>query len=274
LTIEYLSHSALEDWKQCPEKFRLIRDKKYPKRPGWALVGGSAVHLCSERYDLHELGVPVDLLTFEEAFAQILEETKQATILPESEWYVAGRKSTKYPNKEDKKWWLENGPAMYERWKAWRKVAPLDVWITPEGEPAIELGFELSIGGVPVKGYIDRIMEDRATHELLMLDIKSGSRTPRSDQVGEYAFFFHHVLPLEKPIRWGSYWMARDGSLTPPVDLSRFYDGRVEYELQRVWKAAQAGAYGPAQPSNLCGSCAVKDACYSYSEGDKVDKPY
>lgn len=49
----HASYSALRSWLACQEKWWLTKmDPNIPpSRPGFALVGGSAVHLVSERWE-------------------------------------------------------------------------------------------------------------------------------------------------------------------------------------------------------------------------------
>ena len=47
-----LSYSSLRTWLSCQEKWRQLRTLKRKRTPGWALVGGSAVHLITERWEM------------------------------------------------------------------------------------------------------------------------------------------------------------------------------------------------------------------------------
>lgn len=47
----HISYSALSDWLQCGELYRLKRTLSLPERPAWWNVGGHAVHSATEAYD-------------------------------------------------------------------------------------------------------------------------------------------------------------------------------------------------------------------------------
>lgn len=130
---------------------------------------------------------------------------------------AGGRATKEYPNKEDGAWWLHHGPLMVDRWVDWRNNSGWQIWTTPDGTPAIELGMTVDMAGVPVKMSIDRVMVTPAG-EMIILDLKTGSRTPQSDlQLAFYAA----GLDLAYGIRpsYGTYWMARTGITSSFVDL-------------------------------------------------------
>jgi putative RecB family exonuclease len=131
---------------------------------------------------------------------------------------AGGRATKEYPNKEDASWWLKHGPAMVDRWIDWRSNSGWHIWTTPDGQPAIELSLMPEMAGVPVKMGIDRVMVT-PDGELVVLDIKSGARTPQSDlQLAFYAA----GLELAYGIRpsYGTYWMARTGITSSFIDLN------------------------------------------------------
>lgn len=275
MPIDHLSHSAVSSLATCGEAFRLKKIARRPETPSWSQVGGNAVHSVTEALDLRDFGIPTDLpFDFETSFeVEIQRRLGQDDCPPTLEWHAAGRVSKANPNKEGFAWWSENGPLMVARYQTWRRNSPTDVWLTDEGNPAIELEFLAIVNDVPVKGFIDRIEQDRRSGELMVVDIKTGSRVPTSTkQLGLYALAVHQVLG--RRVSWGAYWMARDGGLTPPENLVRWFDGRLEYEYAQSWADVQAGRFGPASPSPLCGSCGVRKFCYAQGNPEDVDYPY
>jgi putative RecB family exonuclease len=79
---------------------------------------------------------------------------------------------------------------MVDNWIKWRAQSGWRVWTTPDGQPAIELSQEFKTpSGRDIKGYIDRIMIEAETKELVIVDLKSGARSPESDlQLGFYRY--------------------------------------------------------------------------------------
>src|SRR5438874_2553091 len=54
---EHMSHSQATSFLSCGEQYRLEKVVRVPQVPGWALVGGSALHLATEYYDFAEAGL-------------------------------------------------------------------------------------------------------------------------------------------------------------------------------------------------------------------------
>lgn len=258
-----LSYSQLQSWATCGEAYRLERVIGVPQRPGWALIGGSTVHKLTEEHDFRLLGVDMPERSWDTVFEEYTVEAEEKHGISRDDFKASGRSSAKWPNKENPDWWRSEGPSMVARWVNFRRTAPWDVWITPEGEPAIELQFELDLldGDVIVRGAIDRVMV--ADGFLVVVDVKSGSRpqpTPR--QLGGYKVALEERYP-GVDIRYGAFWDARSGSTSAPAALGRFTRERLEYQYGALRHAREVGLYLPS-PSALCGSCSVNAFCSEY----------
>ena len=46
-----LSHSSVNDMLSCPKKYQLRKIVQVEERPGWAALGGKAVHAAVEKYE-------------------------------------------------------------------------------------------------------------------------------------------------------------------------------------------------------------------------------
>ena len=268
-----LSHSSVDDYTTCPEKWRLGRGEKITRRPGWSLIGGNAVHTVTAVLDLRDFGVPSDDPdNFAEAFAKEADAQEEKTGVPRSEWHRAGRVSKDKPNKEDAGWWLANGQQFVDNWRDWLNASAYSVWITPDGEPAIEIGIELDeangFGGVPWAGYIDRILEREDTRGVV--DLKTGSREPATArQVATYRLAIGKTMGWQHAPSWGAYFMNRTGLLTTPTPLWDNYPlERLEYEYQQVATGIKNDVF-PARPGPLCASCGVNEFCFEWG-GDKA----
>lgn len=262
--IPHLSHSTFSDWKECGEKVRLRKVVKVPSTPSWSLIGGSLVHAVTEAQDYQDFGISTDLPS------QFNRETFDAAILAEEErsgttrdeWRASGRASKEWPDKENYDWWLKNGPKQVENWRNFITNGLWQVALTPAGDPAIEIAVEgLTIGGAPFVGYIDRVVEITGTHQLIVVDLKSGSRDPMTDeQLGVYHVALDKMFGGNFTPKLGAYFMTRKGATTIPVDLTKYGDGRLEHDYEAVWTAMQAGVFVP-KVGPLCGSCGVRDYC-------------
>lgn len=272
MTIDRLSHSTVDSFLTCGEKLRLTKIEKIPQTPMWASVGGSAVHRATECLDLADFGLEEDdaTFTFEDAFEVEIAEQEARTGIPQSEWIRTGRASKDWPDKQGKDWWLFNGQAQVNGWRSFLERSPWQVMILPSGQPAVEVSFEAEIGGVPVLGYVDRVLEEVRRPEIrAVVDLKSGSREPKSPrQLGGYGLGLKRTLGLD--ITWGFYFMTRKMATSEPADLTRYHDGSLDHDYAKVWAAIQAEAFIP-HPGDLCGVCGVRDYCREMG-GVKADE--
>lgn len=264
----HLSYSSKSAYLGCGERFRLEKVEKLPSTPSWAMVGGSTVHEITEVHDKLLFGIDAepDGLDFNATFDRLVAAQVERCGYQTTEWNVTGRASKANPNKEDEAWWRENGPGFVQAWLTWRDRTGWNIWLTPEGVPAIEVGLNPVFGDVPVKQFIDRIFVT-PDGELVVLDLKTGSRTPEPDQLGDYGAGIEQMLGVRPS--WGTYWMARQGGTTPSVDLSVYTQGRVGYEYANARRGMLDGVF-VAHRSPLCGSCGVRKFCYAVNGEDSA----
>lgn len=263
--VDHLSFSQLRTWASCGEQHRLERFVRVPRRPSWYFIGGTALHECTETYDLRSLGVDVPDVTFDEVFERLTAEAEEESGLERSEFRASGRATKEFPNKEDADWWLKNGPSMVNRWITWRRNCPWEPWVGPGGEFGIELPFDLHLqqSAVIVHGRIDRIFVDPATGHLIVVDLKTGSRpevTPR--QLGTYKVGFEQAFPDAGPLQYGAFWDARKGATSQVYSLEPYTMARLEYQYGALRFARENGVFVP-NPA-MCSSCSVNEFCYEY----------
>lgn len=257
--LHHLSHSALTDLLSCGEKYRLRRIEKVPTSPSWALIGGSAFHAATEALDKRDFDIPCDLpLTFAECMEEVIAEAEQRSPTPQSSWRASGRASKEWPEKEDKKWWLAHGQIMVDNWRAFLKNSGFSIWVTPDGQPAIELRGEVSSLGFPFVGYIDRILVS-PTHSIGPVDLKSGKPPRQNDQLIAYGLMIEEVFGVRPT--WGAYYMSRSAGLGLPVALSALDRKPMEHRISSAAKQIKEKIFIPNQ-SPLCFSCDVRDYCY------------
>lgn len=190
--------------------------------------------------------------------------------VPSKEIRCAGKATKAHPNGEDEMWWLAKGPEMLQRWEDWRNASEWSIWVTPEGVPAIELEINEDFDGTPVKMFIDRVFQAR-TGALIVLDLKSGSRTPASDlQLGFYAAGIWRKFGVK--VSAGTYWMAREGVCTDLVPLDRYTPALLSHYVRKFQKARSEGIYLP-HISALCRACGVREYCLAYGGRKKHQDP-
>jgi CRISPR/Cas system-associated exonuclease Cas4 (RecB family) len=203
------------------------------------------------------------LVHFNQAFdEEVAKDVEKSGVQP-SAFRAGGRVSKAYPNKEDESWWRANGPHMVDAWIEWRAGIPnWQIWETPAGKPAIEMEMNATVGGVPVKAFLDRIFIDVGTGELNLVDLKTGSREPDNPlQLGFYRVLVLKTLGVE--VNTGYYWMARKGGLSQPHDLTRFDEHLIGSMLRQFEKAVREEVFIP-HLSSSCNTCGVNRACYAF----------
>lgn len=262
----HVSYSQISTYSKCGEQYRLERVVKAPSRPGWALPGGSAVHSATQVWDESLLGGTLldnykEL--FEEAFDREIADSVERSGFPKEEFRASGRKSKEWPDKETEDWWRQHGPTFVASWAAWRLNSPWEIATMPDGSPAIEANVNPTLGGVPVKCYIDRVMVT-GDGELVICDLKTGREPDSTLQLGTYRAA---LATVGVDVTYGSYWMARTGMNTPAVDLTKYTPAYLDHWYGTARRGMEAGIFTP-NVSSMCNSCAVKDSCFAYGGVD------
>lgn len=250
----YISHSAMSTWLNCGWSYYLSRIQKVPENPSYWLVGGKSLHECTEIYDQNPDGFNPT-----ESFKQRWDENYR--LADNGMPFRAGGKATKaYPNKEDASWWLDNGPKMVDFWMQFRENSGYQPYILSNGTPAIETELNVEIGGVAMKGFLDRLMVS-PEGELIVVDIKTSSKPPVTyTQLGTYAIMCEKAMGI-RPVK-GAYFMARTGELTHPVELDHYTENRLATHVKGFKIAVDNNIFIP-QPGFMCGTCSVNQACYA-----------
>lgn len=181
------------------------------------------------------------------------------------QWRAGGRATKDNPDKENGDWWARHGAGMVQNWIDWRQQSHgLKLWVTPEGIPAIELGLNIELEGVPVKMALDRVMVMQ-TGDLVVLDLKTGARTPSSSfQLGTYAVGMELTFGIRP--KYGTYWGARNGATTELIDLSSWTVERVAGIVKMFDNARRTGIFVPN--FDHCQMCNFTSVC-KYQDGDK-----
>ncbi|MEW1959808.1 PD-(D/E)XK nuclease family protein [Kineococcus sp. NPDC059986] len=258
----HASYSQLDTWLTCGEKYWLQKATTIPNVPSWSLLGGSAVHSLTEELDraLFEQGVvcvEAEIpARFKEHLDRHLQETLQRTGFTEKDIMASGRASKAWPNKENRDWWEQNGPGMVLSWIHWNQTTPWTIWQTPEGEWAIELELEVEFGGGPIKLAIDRVYQWGSW--IIVVDIKSGREPVNNFQLGQYASAIEQKFGV-RPSH-GAYWMARTGEPGQVHSLVDYDQQHIDMTFRKFKQAKEIGLFLP-HPSNLCGSCGVREFC-------------
>lgn len=261
----HLSHSQVDQIATCSWRYYLERVLGAPTVPSWALIGGSVVHRVTEAVD-HELlfsgtayGTEQIEVICSQLFAEELADAQRKE--PDTSKYAVagGRGSRPF---ETEAWWRAAAPTMVETWQGWLEQSDMDIAVI-DGKPAIELDFEHEMYGVVFKGGIDRILHNRRTGQHLIVDLKSGNKTPMSPlQLVHYRDALRHQYGVE--VEWGAYFMTRSGELSTPVPLWRYPS--MDLVVQNAERIRRENLFLPTI-GPLCGYCDVSKFC-EFQGGD------
>lgn len=193
----------------------------------------------------------------------------------DEDYYKSGRASKANPNKEDPKWWAENGPLFVKAWEKWKAESGFTLWEFPDEEtgelrPGIEVKVMAHRPGplrdgsqdLFVRSYIDRVFVN-SEGELLIVDLKTGSMVqPWPLQLALNNLGMVSTFGEQARVRWAGFWSARTGEIKPNwFDLSIYDD---EWLWEQVWTAKQIRDQQLflASPNNFCNSaCGVRAYC-------------
>lgn len=272
-----LSHSQLTSYMSCGEQYRLIRRRHMPDSYSWALAGGSAFHQWTELLDQ---GIPLE----PESFIQFLDEqVKEAltdsrnALFDESDIKPTGRVSKDWPNKRDRSWWEHHGPLFAQQYIDWRESADnmlMPAEAIPGDDYLVEVKVEGELGGIPVLGFIDRMVLKSPEGHPVVVDLKTGKAPSTVLQLATYAVLASEQLGIE--IKHGAFYLAEKGELSSVMDLSKYTREVIESMYSDARRGIEAGVYLP-NPNAFCSTCPVKQFCKLYGneppEGVPLSEP-
>lgn len=275
----HVSHSQLTGWaERCQKAFELQRIRRAPETPAWWLVGGSTVHEVTEELDRRglEFGLtPADLnvtLEVEELtlakLNELIAKTEESSGVPSTDWFAAGR------SPQNRNYWEQNAPLMVQNWLSWRtrtgwEIATFD-FLDPYGDkevdvldvPGIELDLGVTMEAAPVVGAPDRVFV-LPNGELVVVDVKSGSSTPKTvAQMGLYATVLE-MLGQRRP-RYGTFVKVKEegGRHTPLAPLAKYDQRYFEIQFAGLKAQVETGIFLPNVGDN-CRTCGVSGSCYA-----------
>lgn len=273
----HFSYSSLSSYLQCGQRWFLEKIAKVPEIPSWWFVGGRAVHTVTEAWEVDPGQAIFDV---DESWQMVFnaEVEAQKERFPDvSAWRTAG-KSKKNPDGEDYLTWMDLGPKFVRNYISWRTEYAWQLWdgaiadfdpetgaFEPFG-PAVELPLDFDIHGWRFKGAIDRVFWTADGEDLVVVDLKTGSRMPDSDlQLGTYAVGME-VQYGSRP-KYGAFYNPRKNQMSKLYDLSDYtIDSLGQMGVQ--FKAAVQNKIFLPHKSVLCNYCSVNQGCAAYGGKD------
>ena len=249
------SVSQRNTFDRCGYRYYLERIEKVWQRPASWLSQGLGVHVAMEAWERSGRTLSMDELVgiYREEFIRSIEEQSEHT--PNFDyWFGSGP----YDGPTDIERRFGIGEDQLRALVQYSLDHPEKVWTTPDGDQAIELEFNVELGGVPVKGFIDQVV-DHPDDGLIVRDIKTGAKPGDIFQLATYAEAMR-ILYDETP-EHGDYFMGKTGKPTKLLPITPKDREFVHEEFARVDAAIRAGEFEPIPDPNNCRMCAVRAAC-------------
>jgi putative RecB family exonuclease len=245
-----LSPSKVSSFTDCGLAFRFSAIDRLPEPPSVAATRGTLVHAALERLfclEPHERTHERSLVCLEEAAAELRAHPDFSGLELDADAEAA---------------FLDEARSLLERY--FRLEDPTT--ITPIG---IELKLEVEVGGVRLRGIIDRLELD-ADGELIVTDYKTG-RAPgeRQEQQRLAGVAFYSLLCERlfgrRPAKVQLLYLADPVAIiSTPTDRST---RGVERKLAAIWMAVERACeredFRP-NPSRLCDWCGFKAYCPAF----------
>jgi len=254
--VEHRSVSQINQYERCPYAYRLSRIDKVWQRPAAWLPQGSAVHEAAEAWERSGRGMTVQETqdVFRESYASHV--NAYCEITPDLNlWFRSGP----YAGEQDIERRYLIGLEQTAKYVNWYTDSPEEViWIAPDGQPGIEIGFDIDLDGVQVRGFIDAVIDlgDR----VLVRDNKTGNKPGDEFQLAVYAVAISQQFGVEAPLQ-GDYWMGRTGRPTDEYDLSEWPRARVSARFRELEANIAAGNFDPKPEKSKCMFCDVRSSC-------------
>jgi putative RecB family exonuclease len=249
----------LKTYDRCPYGYYLARIKKVWQRPAAWLAQGSAVHAAAEQYEKAKFrGGALTLDETQDVFRDSYssEINAAAEITPDfNRWFASGP----YRGAVDIERRYGLGLEQTARFVDWTDSHTEEViWVSPDGTPGIEIGFDIDLDGLHVRGYIDAVYTLR--DEVRVRDYKTGNQPGDDFQLGVYSVAIAEQFDVAPP-QQGDYWMGRPGKPTSAYQIGEWTKERVTAEFHRVNDEIVAGRF-PAKPDpKVCMFCDVSSSC-------------
>jgi putative RecB family exonuclease len=255
-----LSVSQLKQYERCPYSYYLSRIEKAWQRPAAWLAQGTAVHAAIEGWERSGRSMSLEdaQAVFRESYVE--EANKACELTPNFEWWFA---SGPYGGEQDLVRRFQIGLEQVEKYLDWATSHPEEaIKFTDDGEPAIELAFDIELDNLRVRGYIDAVVlveTSPGVWELRVRDHKTGNNPGDDFQLGVYSVALEEIFGVKPEV--GDYWMGRSGKPTYPFDLSDWTREAVTEKFRELQANIDAGRFDPDPEPSKCRFCDVSYGC-------------
>lgn len=252
---DYRSVSQYKSWKDCGYRYRLERIDKVWQRPAAWLGQGTAEHEAWEMYERSGRTMSLEAVkdVYRAAYEREINEACETT--PNfAYWFASGP----YKGEADIERRYKIGLDQNDGYLDWYAQHPNEViWVAPDGTPGIEMKFDVVFGEVPVRGFIDAVIQ--IGDNVRVRDNKTGNMPGDDFQLAVYARSLEKLYDVE--INTGDYWMGRKGGPTPIYDLSYWTAERLTEAFAEMDAGVRAGSFEPNPEPKKCMFCSVSSSC-------------
>ena len=253
--VKHRSVSQHNRYERCPYSYYLQRIKKVWQRPASWLSQGLGVHVAMEEWEKSNRLLPMEELVeiYRKEFVRSIHEQAEET--PNFDyWFGSGP----YSGPVDIERRFNLGEKQLATLVEYSLAHPEEkIWTTPEGESAIEIEFNVVLGGVEVKGFIDQVIE--TPKGIVVRDIKTGAKPGDAFQLATYAEAMHIMHGAEAI--GGDYFMGKTGKPTRLIPISENDRKEVHVKFAKLEDNIQSERFDPKPSKNLCRMCSVATSC-------------
>ena len=257
---EHVSFSQYSTFSRCGKQYQLERIQGVPRTPSLALLFGSAVHEAFERV-LKSEGEPI-AGSVQEMWGEIVQSHTDRMVAefntPIEGFKISGRKTEAKPNREDYDWWMIEGLQQVNAFLEWLGTSGWGIYAVEDQVPMVEFNATGILGGVEVKAFIDSLMVN-PDGELVVVDFKTGSRTPQELQLGVYSALLQQRMGLH--VDKGAYYMTRKAEMSEQFDLRRYTPEFFGTVFGQFAAAKELGLFIPSIGDHCKWACDVSHAC-------------
>lgn len=251
----YRSVSQYNTYSQCAYRYKLGYIDKVWKRPASWLSQGIAVHAAMEAWEKSERELLVDeLISIYKSEFQTSINSQAATTPDFAYWFGSGR----YGGAQDIERRFGIGQEQLVDLVNYCREHPEDkIWTASDGSKGIELEFNVELGGVMVKGFIDQVIETPTG--LRVRDIKTGAKPGDTFQLAAYAEAMKQMYNVD--ISEGDYLMGKTGEPTSPIPITDEDKQQVHETFKWLDESITKESFEPNPSKSTCTMCDVRTSC-------------
>lgn len=257
------SVSQLTKYANCSEEYRLSYvDKVNDRKPAAWLAQGTAFHIAvdgweaSGRSALFDIGGTYRLIYAQEIAAMRSNE-------PDTKKWLSGPRTNV---EDDIKAREERGVQQLQNYVDYAENNAFVIQDIDDFTLAIEVPFEIEIGGILVKGAIDQILQ--LPDGVEVRDLKTGNREAGKIQLAVYVHAVEKIFGW--PVKKASFFYAKDARVVTVSrqELDRYDDKYLTDLFQTLEVGIENKVFIP-NPGPSCMMCPVRKGCRELGDDPK-----